>query len=151
MDNIYDLIDKNLCFGYNSEKQDLCKSECQKNFMYCDKCYYQRNNKDLYTNSTHKCITISKNIVGKENKIKFVKKIFNFALLNKKLVNSLPSYKIAVIKKIKEFTVDDDTFNYYLDEKIWNKNYKSDKQFSKIKTIEIEEPVIINIEHNIIL
>lgn len=144
--NNEDIANKDLCFGYNYANSDLCKKQCKEKYLYCDECYKQRNVKDYYSDSVLTLLKIYKEMT-KENKAKLVKKIFNFTVLNKKLVNTMESYKKLVMDKINELVKEDKSFSYYLDEKIWNENYKSNKTI----TLEIEQPIVIDTEQIIIL
>lgn len=145
-----DIINKDFCFGYNYMTKDLCKKQCKEKYLYCDECYGQRNVKDNYFESVEILIKINKELTKKESKIKLVKKIINFFLLNKKLINSLKSYKKIVMNKINEFVKEDKSFNYYLDEKIWDENYKPNK-LTKTITMKINQPIVIDTEQYIFL
>lgn len=147
-------MNNNQCYGIVKNTDKMCSVKCNDGYFYCKYHYKQKDDEDNFLKSCNYLIKLISNAQEKENKILISKKMFDFCLYNKKLINtqnpSFIKFKITLFNKFKEFVATEKSFEYYLDEKLWENNYentnnkiKFQKQYGNLY-LKIETPLVIS-------
>ena len=128
------------CCGIVKNTDKLCSVKCNNGYFYCQYHYKQKGDVDKFKKSVSNFVQWIKNENTKEQKILISKRMFDFCVYNKCLINTMQPLKNQLLKKIEEFSKTDKSFEYYLDEKIWeNNNVQQKKVF-----IKLENPIVIS-------
>jgi hypothetical protein len=135
------------CCGIVKNTDKLCSIKCNNGYYYCKYHYKQKDEKENFTKSITNYLQLVKNENAKEQKILVSKRMFDFCIYNKYLINTMPSFKNTILKKLNELAKSDKLFEYYLDEKLWENNniqpQQLHKQQQKKVFIKLENPIVI--------